>query len=83
MFSITVVREMDDNLSCLSIPGTRKTLYLSGNESVDAEDTSTNISINVRKKISPLSLSFTHRYINHNYFICLGKGRILQKPVFR
>ncbi|KAK7580440.1 hypothetical protein V9T40_001069 [Parthenolecanium corni] len=43
-----VVREMDDNLSCLSIPGTRKTLYLSGNESVDAEDTSTNISINGR-----------------------------------
>lgn len=42
------VRNMDDNLSCLSIPGTRKTLYLSGNETVDAEDTSTNVSVNGR-----------------------------------
>lgn len=38
---------MDDNLSCLSIPGTRRTVYLSGNETVDADDTSTAISVNV------------------------------------
>ncbi|XP_065199970.1 girdin [Planococcus citri] len=39
-------RDMDDNLSCLSIPGTRRTVYLSGNETVDGDDTSTGISVN-------------------------------------
>lgn len=48
LFSLFLaVRDMDDNLSCLSIPGTRRTVYLSGNESVDAEDTSAAMSVNV------------------------------------
>lgn len=40
-------KDMDDNLSCLSVPGTRKTLYLSGNETVDAEDLNANVSVDV------------------------------------
>lgn len=40
-------KDMDDNLSCLSVPGTRKTLYLSGNETVDAEDSNANVSVDV------------------------------------
>lgn len=37
---------MDDNLSCLSVPGTRKTLYLSESEINDG-DVSASVSINV------------------------------------
>lgn len=46
-FNFAAARDMDDNLSCLSIPGTRRTVYLSGNETVDGDDTSAGISVNV------------------------------------
>ncbi len=51
-----VAADVDDNLSCLSIPGTRKTVYLSGSEL--AEEEPTNISVNVCKKKSIIPIFF-------------------------
>lgn len=54
--------EVDDNLSYLSIPGTRRTVYLSGNEHVDADNISST-STNDQDDACKSTISEQHRSV--------------------